>query len=532
MKIDSTKITLGRLTLSTRTLWLAGFIVALALAARIIPGPRTIDDAYITFRYARHILAGEGFTFNAGEHVLGTTTPLYTLLMAFLGSLAGGTAAPFPILALAVNALADSLTCLILWRLGAKLGHPLAGIAGALVWAIAPYSVTFAIGGMETSVCVLLMSITALLYMEGKTRCAFFAGGLMVLTRPDTLILVGLLGLGRMWSAFRARALWPMVLDGVAFLAPILPWLIFAGVYFGSPIPHSITAKSLAYHLDAGAAFVRLLQHYATPFYDQAALGIPAIGIGLVLYPFLTIVGINDLLRKNARVWPLVIFPWLYFLVYSLANPLIFRWYLTPPLPFYILGILVGAEILLHGIGRVLQKLPALRTRPGAERFVGHVPLALLAVPMAFSAAGWTLTPDHGLSRPAPQMAYYQLELLYAQAAAIVEPELKPGDVLAAGDVGVLGYQTNTPILDTVGLNSPLSSKYYPLPADDYVINYAIPSGLILKENPRVVVFPEIYGRNTLLKNDEFLSRYRLLKTIETDIYGSRGLLIYVRSVS
>jgi hypothetical protein len=28
------------------------------------------------------------------------------------------------------------------------------------------------------------------------------------------------------------------------------------------------------------------------------------------------------------------------------------------------------------------------------------------------------------------------------------------------------------------------------------------------------------------------LSRYRLLKTIETDIYGSRGLLIYVRSVS
>ena len=61
------------------TLAVAIFLVGLALAARMIPGPRTIDDSYITFRYARNLLAGEGFVYNPGVRLMGTTTPLYTL---------------------------------------------------------------------------------------------------------------------------------------------------------------------------------------------------------------------------------------------------------------------------------------------------------------------------------------------------------------------------------------------------------------------------------------------------------------------
>ena len=42
----------------------------------------TIDDSLITLRYAQDIAWGHGFTFNPNEHVLGTTTPLYALVMA------------------------------------------------------------------------------------------------------------------------------------------------------------------------------------------------------------------------------------------------------------------------------------------------------------------------------------------------------------------------------------------------------------------------------------------------------------------
>ena len=134
---------------------LALVIFVIAMSARIIPGPRTIDDSFITYRYSRNLLAGNGFVYNPGERVLGTTTPLYTLTMASLGLLSGGENADFPRIALFVNALADGLTCVLLLGLGIRLGSVRVGVATALVWAVAPFSVTFAIGGLETSVYVL-----------------------------------------------------------------------------------------------------------------------------------------------------------------------------------------------------------------------------------------------------------------------------------------------------------------------------------------------------------------------------------------
>ena len=84
---------------------------------RLIPGPRKIDDAYITYRYARNILAGNGFVYNPAEHVLGTITPFYTILLVFSGYVAGGSTAPFPLISLMINALADGVTCILLIQL-------------------------------------------------------------------------------------------------------------------------------------------------------------------------------------------------------------------------------------------------------------------------------------------------------------------------------------------------------------------------------------------------------------------------------
>src|SRR5215510_13476622 len=48
------------------------------------------DDAFITYRYAQNLVMGYGFVYNPGEpSVLGTTTPLYTLLLALGGKISG-----------------------------------------------------------------------------------------------------------------------------------------------------------------------------------------------------------------------------------------------------------------------------------------------------------------------------------------------------------------------------------------------------------------------------------------------------------
>ncbi len=515
-------------------------VVVLAITARLLPGPRTIDDSYITFRYARNILAGNGFTYNPGEHVLGTTTPLYTILLTIIASLNGGAQAPFPQIALLVNALADGVTCLLLLFLGKRFNSPLAGAAAGLAWAVAPFSVTFAIGGLETSVYILLLVGLMGAYLGGKRVLTAFLGALALLTRPDALILLGPLGVDWLWSLTRnirgkthnnasvQNAKPNSVRNEIlAFIVPTLTWILFSTCYFGSPLPHSIAAKSLAYRLPSDAAFIRLLQHYATPFMDNLTFGVPAIVVGLFLYPTLYLIGAWYAFRSNPRIWPFVVYPWLYFAAFSIANPLIFRWYLTPPLPAYILFILIGLE-------RLIRSLRAKKSSTTSSARIDGViiPVFIVLLPCLLMLRDWRWKPDHGIQRPAPEMAWYQLELLYRQAADSLWNDLytqNPTPVLAAGDVGVLGYFTGATILDTVGLNSPISTQYYPLPEALYITNYAIPPDLILDQQPDFIVIMEVYGRAGLLKDAVFQQEYRLREKIPTDIYTSDGMLIFER---
>jgi len=517
-------------------------IFLLALIARLLPGARTIDDSYITYRYARNILAGQGFVYNPGERVLGTTTPLYTALMVLSGALTGGVNAPFPQIALLLNALADGVVCLLLLRIGKRLGFQFAGLGAALVWAIAPFSVTFAIGGLETSLFVLLLVGTASAHLEDRHNLTMLLAALALLTRPDALIFIGPLALDRLWQVIQLQrqkllSVRHLLVELLVFLIPTVSWMIFAYLYFGSPIPHSLAAKTLAYRLSPESGFIRLLQHYATPFLEQLTFGIPWIGVGLVLYPFLYLVGGRRALQQNRRIWPFLVYPWLYFIVFSLANPLIFRWYMTPPLPPYYLFILGGVETLVLSIAGARARKTGDLHQTGAPPLGQAARLVMIIlvvlVPTLLSLRDWQLHPDHGLDRPAPSMAWYQLELLYRQAADILAPELQKNSpqapTLAAGDVGVLGFFTGARILDTVGLNSPLSTRYYPLDPAYYVINYAIPPQLILDARPDYIVILEVYGRAGLLKSPLFWQLYTLRQKIPTDIYGSNGLLILER---
>ncbi|MDD5468932.1 MAG: hypothetical protein PHS96_14105 [Anaerolineales bacterium] len=523
-------------------------LILLAIAARLLPGARTIDDAYITFRYARNIVAGNGFVYNPGEHVLGTTTPLYTLLLSLCSLPLGGEQAPFPEMAQVINALADGLTCLILLRLGMRLGYPWAGAGMGLLWAITPYSVTFAIGGLETSVYVFLLCACGWAYLQEKRILSALAGSFMLMTRPDALIFLGPLALDRLWRMARpalegakapvgeagepsGRGQSRPWLELLALLLPTAIWALFATLYFGSPLPHSITAKTLAYRLPEMNALQRLSQHYAAPFVDDYTLGVTWMKVGIFLYPILSVLGGRLAYKAQARSWPFFAFPWLYFLTFSLANPLIFRWYLTPPLPPYQLSILIAGEHLLRQlfVWRAKGEAPLSPLLKGLRTTA----LALLvAAPLLLSINAWTLRPDHGQAHPAPRMAWIALELYYRQAAELLNEDFQASEtppLVAAGDVGVLGYYTSAHILDTVGLNSPQSVRYYPLDASLYATNYAIPPDLIMDYHPDAVVILEVYGRLGLLEDARFNQQYRLRHKLEADIYGSEGMLIFER---
>ena len=486
-------------------------IPLVAIIARVVPGPRVIDDAFITFRYARNLLSGDGLVYNPGEPVFGITTPLFVALIALLALLSGGPQAPFPTLSLGVSAIADGATCWLLIRLGELLGHRRAGILASVLWALSPMSVTFAIGGMETSLFILLLAATLYFHLQKRPVHAALSASLAILARPDGILLAGLVGIERLRQWFRRRPETspPTLLEGLAFIVPLGLWSVFAWATYGSAIPHSIVAKAGAYHLPPEAAFVRLLQHFSTPFIEHEVFGTVWIGVGLVLYPALFLLGARAALRARGDAWPFLAYPWAYFAAFSLANPLIFRWYLAPPLPFFFVGIFLGLDRLVVDL-----------RRPAAAWAVG-------AAAVALSLNAWTLRADHGPPRPSPDMAFIRLELLYDQVGTWLKPRLRTGDVVAAGDIGVLGFDTNAPILDLVGLVSPQSAAYYPLPASAYVINFAISPDLIADTRPQYVVFLEVYGRHTLLEDPRFQVDYQLLESFPTDLYGSQAMLVY-----
>jgi len=515
-------------TQQTRTEWLLiGGLVALALLARLIPGERTVDDAYITFRYARNLVEGRGFVYNPGERVLGTTTPLYTLLMAGLALTSGSR--DFPSLALAVNALAGAISVGLLYGLGKRLtGHRAPATAAALLWAVAPYSVTFAIGGMETDLAIALLLAASYAHVTGRSHTMAILSALALLARPDTVILLGLLWLDLVLA--RQRIPWR---EGATTLALLAPWLIFGTLYFGSPLTISAAAKSITYRLPPGADLVRLVQHYSTPFFEDAFLGSYWRLIGFAVYLLLYGLGGLRVIRRDRRAWPLLAYPYAYLIIFAVANPLLFRWYLSPPLPFYFLFIVAGIGTVAHDFRESANR--RISESANRQRRVPHLPiysstiLLFTAAALGCTLTAWDLHPDHGPDRPAPEMAWFKLELLYAQAADVVRAQAAPGDTLCAGDIGVLGYRTGLRILDTVGLVTPESTRHYPADPAIYVINYAIPADLVLALNPGYIAILEVYGRRGLLPDPRFQARYRLLENLETDIYGSDGMLIFTR---
>jgi hypothetical protein len=487
-------------TLVTRLL-VAGLLVV-ALLARLVPGERLVDDAYITFRYAHNLVEGFGFVYNPGERVLGTTTPLYALLLAGLALATGSR--DFAALALAVNALAGAASVGLLYALGNRFaGHRAPAVAAALLWAVAPYSVTFAIGGMETDLAVALLLAASYAHVAGRPRAMAALSALALLARPDTAILLGLLWLDLALTQLWKRQLVGVLREGLIALALLLPWLVFGTLYFGSPFTNSVAAKSVTYRLNPTEGLVRLIQHYSTPFFEDAAFGPPWRLIGFAVYLLLCGVGGLRVIRRNRRAWPLLAYPYLYLAVFAAANPLLFRWYLSPPLPFYFLLITTGIWVLARDLGRLLSNLKPFGLSRSAERVSTEVD----------EVSRRSLRPKPGTLK----LETVALTLLFLFTT------------LCAGDIGVLGYRTRMHVLDTVGLVTPESTRHYPADPGIYAINYAIPADLVLALDPDYVVILEVYGRRGLLPDPRFRARYQLLEKVETDIYGANGMLIFER---
>ena len=402
-----------------------------------VPGPRPLDDSYITFRYARNICQGSGFVYNPGDQVQGTTTPLYTLLLAGL-CLPLGTG-NIPIISFGIALAADVINVWLLFCIARQLLNERLAFILSLVFLFQPLRLNVAAGGMETSFFVLLLLLMYERYLVGRsfTAAAVFAA-LSILVRPDAVLAVAPLFLHALVQ-YRKKAIGPLLIA----VAILLPWFFWAAWYFGTPIPQSVLAKMVAYAgYSAGTSLMLLLTFLGTGTvgpYMQLALIVP----GLVAAFFLAVVGLRWAVFENRSGLVVVSYPLIYYAVMTLQHaPMFFTWYYVPLMP----GLLV---LFFAALQTLLKKVPVFqknRLQPGLLILAGFL-LVSLPAGLLWFFPGWSITRS--------------AEKDYQQACDQVRGQVQPGAVIMAPDIGVIGWNLDQArILDPIGLVSPISLNY------------------------------------------------------------------------
>jgi len=209
----------------------------------------TVDDALISVRYARHVVSGVGWRFNAGGPSTDGVTPLPWPVM--LAPLAGGDA-------LTVLAGAKMLGLVVWGGTGCALGWAMGGLSRAPAWSRAAALATmalsvpvaaYAVSGMETAVATCLA--TAATLMARRPLLAAVVAGCAAAFRPELALWASVLAVGVALVA-RARA-GRVLAAGLVALVPFAVCAVVRTVAWGHPAPLALLAKPS--DLEHGAAY-------------------------------------------------------------------------------------------------------------------------------------------------------------------------------------------------------------------------------------------------------------------------------------
>lgn len=418
---------------------------------RIVP-----DDAFYYLATARHIVAGDGSTFD-GMHSTNGYHPLWMALLLPLAAVVDDRV----LLLRAVLAAGVALSCATALLLDSVLRRLLPATRNMALPAVAVYfvadqAVASSLNGLETSMATFLFTILLrICILESSThplRAVMTGGcmGLMFLARTDTVVwllafaLISVLTTGKP----APRKYWGAAVAVSATLAA--PWLLWSILQHGSIVQTSGLATSFVFHqnfrldghgLDdfAGMAGRLLWGHLRGP----ARLDI----VGAIATTLLWLLlarrsrpedGLRRALHAAVILWGGAL------VIISVHTAL--RWY---PRPWYFDQILVVRALSLALCLASLFRLVENRWKlPRVEALITGA-IALLALTLNLRSALTVVTVGDY-----PQ----QIEML--DAAIWLRSHTDPTDVIGAFNAGVYGYFSERVV---IGLDGVINSDAYAL---------------------------------------------------------------------
>ena len=387
-----------------------------------------LDDAWIHQTYARNLALHGEWSFLPGEISGGSTAPLWSILLA-VGNWMKLTPFIWTYLlgACALWGLAVLGESLLRRMVSSYHPHfPWVGVTLALEW----HLVWAAASGMETLLFALLVTASLALIISGTQRHLILGLliGLSVWVRPDGVTLLGpavlvILLTQSSWST-RFRALISL---GVGFGILVVFYLLFNLIISGSPLPNTFYAKQAEYAVYQKLPLLVRFGREAVPVLT---------GVGLFLLPGMGITLVSSIRRRTWGVLAAAIWFVGFLVLYAWRLPVTYQYgrYIMPAMPiFFLLGLSGFFEFVLAG-GEHLRWI--IKT---------FWQLATGAVLIVF----WAL----GAYYYARDVAYIDSEMV--ATAKWVSANLPPDALVAAHDIGALGYFGGHKLVDLAGLVSP-----------------------------------------------------------------------------
>jgi hypothetical protein len=378
------------------------------------------DDSYIVYRIARNIIQGYGWAYNIGEHYNPSTSILNTMLLA----LAGYLVKDIPLAAHLLASLWIFLSGLFLFQLLRMHFGDLISLLGGigLVSLLAKGSYW----GLEIHLFVSISLLVAVL--ESRNRNVWPLLGLLVLTRPDGLVLVGTKWLKAFVKdrTFSSREL-------LQFGLVLLPWVLFSLHQFNQVFPDTLTQKvwqGNSGYWGTGNVYWRGLRQHLFSSGHASLLALAAGTAGLV-----------PAVRRKSPLLSFVVFALIQQTVYILLNVPAYHWYFSflDVAVFMMAAYSVGSAVELAG--ERLKSVKLVRTVSSDSRVVtaGMIGLLILsAYSIKHSSERETIDPRNEA---------------YKTAISVIDAHC-PGGSLAAVEVGTIGYYSARPIIDLAGLVS------------------------------------------------------------------------------
>jgi hypothetical protein len=383
-------------------------VVSRLVLARFIP--YAAEDAYITFRYARNLAHGVGLVFNPEQRVFGFSSPLWTMWVA-LGFKLGALPVPWTRLTTIGMELVTLVTVVAMLR---RYATNTAAWCFAFFFVAWPYFSAVSVSGMENPSMVGLIALTA----AWCARRSLWAGpglGALVLMRPEGLAPALVLAVIASWR------------DRLMGAAIATAGLVGLTLYFGSPIPQSMLAKSAIYGTP-GPWAGRYWWDWLTPFVFGRFTPVTDAGhlflLSIAMAPAI-VLGVRALWpERRSPLAGFVAACLAVWLGYALLGVAFFYWYLVIPLAGFAALAAVGFPSLARG--RAL-----------------YVSFAALTIGL------WTIVPQLYLGRAQNEW------LGFAQVAKYLAGHARPGEKVMLEPIGMIGYQAPLIVVDEVGLVSP-----------------------------------------------------------------------------